>query len=50
MAIISILVAAVLLFVAIIALYYISSPTTKVIVVRIFVSVFAGSIGLFTDC
>jgi hypothetical protein len=46
--IISILIAVVLLFVAIIALYYISSPTTKLIMVGFFMLLFAGSVGLFT--
>lgn len=46
--IISILIAVILLFVAIIALYYISSPTTKLIMVGFFMLLFAGSVGLFT--
>ncbi|KAH6629701.1 hypothetical protein C7974DRAFT_395030 [Boeremia exigua] len=46
--ILSIVIAVVLLFVAIICLYYISSPTTKLIMVGIFMLLFAGSVGLFT--
>jgi hypothetical protein len=44
----SIVIAIVLLFVAIIALYYIRSPTTKLAMVDIFMLLFAGSVGLFT--
>lgn len=46
--IISILVTVILLFVAILALYYISSPTKKLVMIGVFMLLFAGSVGLFT--
>jgi magnesium-transporting ATPase (P-type) len=46
--IVSILITVVLLFVAILALYYIRNPTTKLIMVGVFMLLFAAGIGLFT--
>lgn len=46
--IISILITVALLFGAILALYYVSKPTTKLIMVGVFMLLFAGSVGLFT--
>jgi hypothetical protein len=46
--ILSIVLTVILLFVAILALYYISNPTTKLIIVGVFMLLFAGCVGLFT--
>jgi hypothetical protein len=46
--IVSILITVVLLFIAILALYHIRNPTTKLIMVGVFMLLFAASIGLFT--
>jgi hypothetical protein len=46
--IVSILITVVLLFVAILALYYIRNPTTKLIMVGVFMLPFAAGIGLLT--
>jgi hypothetical protein len=46
--IVSILITVVLLFVAILALYYIRSATTKLIMIGVFMLLFAASVGLFT--
>jgi hypothetical protein len=46
--IVSILITVFLLFIAILALYHIRNPTTKLIMVGVFMLLFAASIGLFT--
>lgn len=46
--VLGILITVILLFVAILALYFILNPTVKLIMVGVFMLLFAGSVGLFT--
>jgi hypothetical protein len=46
--VVSVLMAVVLMFVAIVTLYFVASPKKKLIIVGAYMLLFAGSVGLFT--